>query len=407
MKVHVKSYGCSANIAEGEIIEGQLETAEEKNADATIFNICTVKGDAKILREIRKYRKQNPDKKIIITGCISPSIIEPLKKIKAQLISTHHIDKIKEHIKQKEDKLTKAKPVKLLLPRKRKNKTIAIIPICTGCLDACSYCSTRLIKGTLHSYPEEAIIKEAENSKGCKEIWLTGQDTGCYGFDTGTNLVELLKKIVKILGDFKVRIGMGNPRHTTKYLKELIQTMKHPKIFKFIHIPVQSGNNKVLKAMRRGHTVETFKEIVQKIRKEIPDMTISTDIIVGHPTETKEQFEDTLKLVQEIKPDIINIARYAPRPGTTAYEMTGQVHGNIRKQRSRQLTALQRKISLEKNKKWIGWKGEAIVDEKVKDGVSARNYAYKPIVIRKKIPIGKKTNVEITEAHTTYLVGRC
>jgi len=118
---------------------------------------------------------------------------------------------------------------------------------------------------------------------------------------------------------------------------------------------VQSGNNEVLKAMKRGHTVETFEEIVKTFRKEIPEITISTDIIVGHPTETEEQFEDTLKLMQEIKPDIINISRFVARPGTTAAEMP-QVHGNIRKARSRRLTELQRKISLEQNKKWLDGK---------------------------------------------------
>jgi len=410
MRVHVKSYGCSANIAEGEIIKGQFETADETNSDWIIYNICTVKGDAKILREIRKFKKLQPNKKLAITGCITPSIVEPLKKIDKDilLINTHHIDKIKELIEQKQNALTFAKPVKLLLPRKRTNPAIGIVPISSGCLDACAYCSTRLVKGTLFSYPEEKILEETKKciQDGCKEIWITAQDTFCYGFDTGKNLAELLQKIAEVPGDFMIRVGMGNPRHAAKYLPEFIKAMKHPKIFKFLHIPVQSGNNEVLKAMKRGHTVETFEEIVKTFKKEIPEITISTDIIVGHPTETEKQFEDTLKLMQKIKPDIINISRFAPRPGTTAAEMP-QVHGNIRKARSRQLTELQRKISLEQNKKWLGWKGKIIIDEKVKDGMSGRNHAYKPIVIRKEMPAGTKTTVEITEAHTTYLIGKC
>lgn len=410
MKVHVKSYGCSANIAEGEIIKGQFEEADEKNADWIIYNICTVKGDAKILREIRKFRKQHPDKKLAITGCIAPSIIEPLKKIDSDilLINTHHIDKIKELIEEKQNALTYAKTVKLGYKRKRSNPAIGIVPIASGCLDACAFCSTHLVKGPLYSYPEEKILEEVKKciQDGCKEIWITAQDTCCYGFDTGTNLAELLQKIVKIEGEFFVRVGMGNPRHVTKYLNELVSAMKHPKIFKFLHIPLQSGNNEVLKAMRRGHTAETFTDIIKAVRKEIPEITISTDIIVGYPTETEEQFEDTLKIMQEIKPDIINISRFAPRPGTPAAEMP-QVHGNIRKQRSRKLTELQRKISLEKNKQWLNWEGEIIIDEKVKDGMSGRNYAYKPVVIRKEIPLGTKVKAKITETHSTYLVGRC
>ncbi|MCX6708774.1 MAG: tRNA (N(6)-L-threonylcarbamoyladenosine(37)-C(2))-methylthiotransferase [Candidatus Woesearchaeota archaeon] len=407
MKVHVKSYGCSANIAEGEIIKGQFEEADEKNADWIIYNICTVKGDAKILREIRKFRKQNPNKKLAITGCIAPSIIEPLKKIDSDilLINTHHIDKIKELIQEKQNALTYAKTIKLGYQRKRNNPVIGIVPIANGCLDACAFCSTHLVKGPLYSYPPDKILEEVKKcvQDGCKEIWITAQDTCCYGFDTGTNLAELLQKIVEIQGEFFVRVGMGNPRHSIKYLDELVSVMKHPKIFKFLHIPLQSGNNEVLKAMRRGHTVETFKQIVNEFRKEIPEITISTDIIVGYPTETETQFEDTLKVMQEIKPDIINISRFAPRPGTPAAEMP-QVHGNIRKQRSRKLTELRWKIELEKNKQWLGWEGEIIIDEKVKDGASGRNYAYKLIVIRKDIPLGTKIKVKITEAKTHFLI---
>ena len=413
MKVNVKSYGCSANIAEGEIIKGQFEEADEKNADWIIYNICTVKGDAKILREIRKFRKQNPDKKLAITGCIAPSIIEPLKKIDSDilLINTHHIDKIKELIQEKQNALTYAKTIKLGYQRKRNNPVIGIVPIANGCLDACAFCSTHLVKGPLYSYPPDKILEEVKKcvQDGCKEIWITAQDTCCYGFDTGTNLAELLQKIVEIQGEFFVRVGMGNPRHSIKYLDELVSVMKHPKIFKFLHIPLQSGNNEVLKAMRRGHTVETFKQIVNAFRKEIPEITISTDIIAGYPTETEAQFEDTLKAMQEIKPDIINISRFAPRPGTPAAEMP-QVHGNIRKQRSRKLTELRWKIELEKNRQWLNWEGEIIIDEKVKDGMGGRNYAYKLIIIRKDLPLGTKINVEITEAHATYLLaqeGKC
>ena len=410
MKVHVKSYGCSANMAEGEQIKGQFaELVEEKDADLVVLNICTVKGDKTALDAIKEVKKNYPDKKIAIAGCITPSIVAPIKMIdpEAVLVNTHHIENISMLVNTKTDALTHAKPIKLLQPRVRTNPVVGIVPISSGCLDACAFCSTRLVKGVLFSFPPEVIAKEVEKcvADGCKEIWITGQDTCCYGFDRGTNLAKLLKMIVEIPGDFKVRVGMGNPRHVPKYLSELVEVMKNQKIFKFLHIPVQAGNNDVLKAMRRGHTVETFVDIVNAFRKEIPDITISTDIIVGYPTETEKQFEDTLKFVEQMKLDIINIARFAPRPGTTAATMQGQVHGNIRKERSRKLTELQKSVALERNKQWLGWQGEAIVDEKVKDGVSARNHAYKTIVIRKDLPLGTVLKVRITEAHNFFLVG--
>lgn len=407
MKVHVKSYGCSANMAEGEQIKGQFELAEEKDADLVVLNICTVKGDKNALDEIKAVKKQHPDKKIAIAGCITPSIVQPIKLIdpNAILVNTHHIDSISTLVSTKTDALTYAKPIKLLTPRVRSNPVVGIVPISSGCLDACAFCSTRLVKGVLFSFPPEVIVKEVEKcvADGCKEIWITGQDTCCYGFDRGTNLAKLLRQVVEVPGDFKVRVGMGNPRHVPKYLTELVEIMKHPKIFKFLHIPVQAGNNEVLKAMRRGHTVQTFVDIVNAVRKEIPEMTISTDIIVGYPTETEGQFKDTLKLVEQIKPDTINIARFSPRPGTAAATMEGQVHGNVMKERSRQLTDVYRKVSLERNQKWLGWEGDVIVDEKVKDGVSARNYAYKTIVIRKDIPLGTVLKAKITEASTHFL----
>src|SRR5574341_2324926 len=409
MKVHVKSYGCSANMAEGEQIKGQFELAEEKDADLVVLNICTVKGDKNALDEIKAVRKQYPEKKIAIAGCITPSIVQPIKLIdpNAILVNTHHIENISTLVNTKTDALTHAKPIKLLQPRVRSNPVVGIVPISSGCLDACAFCSTRLVKGVLFSFPPEVIVKEVEKcvADGCKEIWITGQDTCCYGFDRGTNLAKLLQQVVAVKGDFKVRVGMGNPRHVPKYLQELVEVMKNPKIFKFLHIPVQAGNNSVLKAMRRGHTVETFVDIVNSMRKKIPEITISTDIIVGYPTETEEQFQDTLKLVEQMKLDVINIARFAPRPGTTAAAMQGQVHGNLTKERSRRLTELHKRISLERNKQWLSWEGAVIVDEKAKDGVSARNYAYKTIIIRKDIPLGTILKVKITEAGNHFLVG--
>ncbi len=409
MKVHVKSYGCSANMAEGEQIKGQYaELSEEKDADLVVINICTVKGDKNALDEIKAVKKQYPNKRIAIAGCITPSIVQPIKLIdpNAVLVNTHHIDNISTLVNTRTDALTHARPIKLLQPRVRTNPVVGIVPISSGCLDACAFCSTRLVKGVLFSFPPEIIVKEVEKCvrDGCKEIWITGQDTCCYGFDRGTNLAKLLQEVVKIPGDFKVRVGMGNPRHVPKYLQEFVEIMKHPKIFKFVHLPVQAGSNSVLKHMRRGHTVETFTDIVQALRKEIPEIMISTDIIVGHPGETEQDFEQTLKLVEDYKIDNVNIARFAPRPGTAAATMP-QIHGNISKERSRKLTEVYRKVTLEQNKKWIGWTGEIIVDEKVKDGMSAKNYAYKTIIIRKDVPLGTVMTVKIVEAHTYFLVG--
>lgn len=411
LKVCVKSFGCSANHAEAEIIKGQYKehTESEQEADLIVLNICTVKGDKGALDEIKQVRKNNPGKKIAVAGCITPSIVEPIKKIApdATLINTHHIDEFKELATAKQDSLNYAQPIKILKPRVRMNPVVGIVPISSGCMDACSFCSTRLVKGRLFSFPPEQIVDEVKNcvTDGCKEIWITGQDTCCYGFDRKTNLAKLLSEIVKIEGDFLVRVGMGNPRHLPKYLEEFVEIMKHPKIFKFVHLPVQAGSDNTLKHMRRGHDVKTFVDIVNKLREAVPEITISTDIIVGHPGETHEDFEKTLKLVEYLQINNINIARFQPRPGTHAATMEGQVHGNESKERSRKLTEVYKKVSHNQNNKWLNWEGEVIIDERAKDGMGARNYAYKQIIVRKEIPLGNKVRVKITKAQPYYLVG--
>ncbi len=412
-KIFVKTFGCSANIAEGEIIKGQFSeqiSENEKDADTIILNICTVKGDKKTTDAIKKIKKKYPDKKIVITGCIIPEIVKSIKKIKpdAIFVDTHNILKIKEHISEKTDAIKYSRTLKILQPRIRENPAIGIVPISTGCLDMCAYCSTRLIKGALFSFPPEDIEKEVKKcvSDGCREIWITGQDTCCYGFDRKTNLAELLNRLVQIPGNFRIRVGMGNPRHLSKYIDKFIKVMKHDKLFKFLHLPLQAGNDNVLKAMNRGHNVQEFRELITKIKKEIPDITLSTDLIVGYPGETEEQFNDTLEIVKEIQFDVVNISRYAERPGTASAKLKGQVHGNIRKARSRKLTQLQKEIAKKKNEKWIGWEGDAIIDTKVKGGVSGRNYAYKSIFIPEDLKMGSIVKVKATKAHARFLTGR-
>ncbi|RMD57397.1 tRNA (N(6)-L-threonylcarbamoyladenosine(37)-C(2))-methylthiotransferase [Candidatus Woesearchaeota archaeon] len=412
MRVYVKSFGCSANFAEGEIIKGKFSEKgsivdNADNADTILLNICTVKGDKTALEQVRKLRAKYPQKKLAIAGCITPSIAESIKKIDnaTTLVNTHNILNIVDLVNTNTDALSKGKPIKLMQPRIRTTRSVGIIPISSGCLDACAFCSTRIVKGTLFSYPAETIEREVKAcvEDGCKEIWITGQDTCCYGFDRKTNLAQLLKRLVEIPGNFKIRVGMGNPRHLPKYLEEFIEIMKHPKMFKFAHIPVQAGNDQVLKAMRRGHNVAQFKNIAKKLRCEIPEITLSTDIIVGYPTETEEQFQDTLSLCKQVQFDIINISRFSPRPGTLAASMEGQVHGNIKKKRSRELTALQMKIQKERNQKWIGWKGEIIVSKKVKGGVSGRNYAYKSVFIPSQLEPGDIVKAKITDAKEKFL----
>jgi MiaB/RimO family radical SAM methylthiotransferase len=201
---------------------------------------------------------------------------------------------------------------------------------------------------------------------------------------------------------------MMDPNNIILILDDLTEILKSNKIFKFLHIPVQSGNDEILKKMKRLYTIDEFKKIIKKLRKEIPEITISTDIICGFPSETKEQFNDSLKLIEEIKPDVLNISRFWLRPGTKAANMENQIHGNLTKQRSQLLTKEFNKISFEKNKKWIGWKGPILIDEKGKDNsFVGRNYCYKPVVVKSnKDLLGKKINIKVNEVTNHTLRGK-
>lgn len=410
--VEVKSFGCSANIGDGEIMKGLLKESDfelkEEKPDVIIVNICTVKGDTHALREIRLAKDKNPGRKIIVAGCITRSLAVHIEKEfpEASLISTHNIQNIAHTVNkaisgEKIGLTNISNEIKAGLPKARKNPVIGIIQISNGCDSSCTFCSVKLVKGKLFSYPIESILNDIKKciKEGCKEIWLTSQDNGCYGLDIGANLVELLKSAVEIEGDFTVRVGMANPKHVVKFYKELIEIYRHPKILKFLHIPVQNGSNEILSLMKREHTVEDYKSIVQRFREEIPEITISTDIICGFPGETKELFEDTLRLLKETKPDVCNISRFSPRYGTPASIMKNQVSSNEKKERSKLLTDVCREIALEQNKKWIGWRGIVLIDEAGKNNTwIGRNYSYKPIIVKGECKLGDYVHVRISDA---------
>jgi len=313
MKVFIKTYGCQANINDSEIIAGRVLglgdklVSNENRADLIIVNTCTVKNktQSKILHYIRKHYDL---KKIIVTGCLAKTF--DFKKEFPDVI-------VKDLVLEK-----------LGCGVIRRDKDIAIIQISQGCLNKCTYCATRLAKGNLVSYSVDKIKKEFERAviDGCRRVYLTSQDNGCYGKDIGTNLPELLRELVKVEGDYRIRVGMMHPGHVVKFVDDLIEVYQSPKIQKFIHISVQSGSDSVLKKMRRGHSVADFKKIVSKFRvafprSEFPDSTIATDIIVGYPSESESDFEKTVELVEEVKPEVLNVSGFSSRAGTVAAKL--------------------------------------------------------------------------------------
>jgi len=419
LSVYITTFGCSANQADSEIMAGLLAKAGyelvngAEEAGLVIVNSCIVKGktETHVFREIARLKKLK--KKIIVAGCMPQTKVFANKLRDVSVLGVFETHRIAEAVKatlagRKISWLSTKKTEKLCFPRLRKNPVIAVVVISSGCVGHCTYCLVKLAKGELFSYPEKSIIHEIKTAlkEGCREIWLTSQDCTAYGLDINSNFVNLLKKILDLVGDFFIRIGMSNPDNILKNLDGLIKLYKNPKVFKFLHMPVQSGNDDILKAMNRKYTVSDFKKIITKFRKEIPEVTISTDLICGFPTETDRQFADSLNLIRWLKPDVLNLNLFWPRPETVAAKMP-QLMPGIGRKRTRIVTKEFEKIALDKNKSWIGWKGSALVDENGKSGgLVARNFAYKPIVIQGKAKLGSFVKLKITDSTKNYLIGK-
>ncbi|MFH1823212.1 MAG: tRNA (N(6)-L-threonylcarbamoyladenosine(37)-C(2))-methylthiotransferase [archaeon] len=422
MNVFIQTYGCSNNQAESEIMGGLLARAgfkvvnELKNANLVIINSCVVKYPTvnKVIAKIKEVVELK--KYLIIAGCLPEINLPIIKEIapNASIVSTHNLKEIVRVTRnlldgKKLELIGKTKESKLCLPRERKNKIIGIIPISSGCQGNCAYCATRIAKGNLFSFPIRLILKEIDNScaTGCKEIWITSQDNASYGLDyKKRDLPELLKRVLKLNHRVKIRIGMMNPTNVKLILKELIKIYEKKEIFKFLHIPIQAGSDKVLKLMRRPGNTKEFLEVIQEFRKQIPEITISTDIIVGFPGETNKDFQETINLMKKIKPDVLNISKYWAMPDTDAAKMK-QVPLEISKKRAIELMKLHAKIALENNQKIIGKTYNILIDEKgFKNTWLGRNNNYKLIVVRSKNNLfGKEIKVRITEAKSHYLIG--
>ena len=207
-------------------------------------------------------------------------------------------------------------------------------------------------------------------------------------------------------GDYRVRIGMMNPCRIPPVLDGLLEVFEDPRVYRFLHIPLQSGSDDILKAMGRGYTAGEYIELVKKIRSVYPDMSISTDMITGFPGETEEDHRMSAEILKKLRADTVNITRFSPRPGTKAAEME-QVNGRIAKERSAELTEIKNKICLENNRKTVGKTFRILVTEKGKDGsVIARTDSYRPVGIAEGLPLGTFAEAEITGCKPTHLIGK-
>ncbi len=423
-QVFIKNFGCSSNVADGEVLAGCLVESgfqiaiSEPEADVIIYNTCAVKGPTENrIIDVLKHAPKN--KKIVVSGCLPKISFERLVKethfdgVVGPALGREIVDVVKRVLAG--EKVTNLSTVKerpqLKLPTQKSNPVVSIVPVNYGCLGSCTYCCVVLARGHLRSSSIKEVVERVRSDYaiGAREFWITSQDTASYGRDLCTDLADLLVALVKVEGDFHVRVGMMTPNMVTEMQSRLITAFDNPKIFKFLHLPVQSGDDTVLQFMRRFYTAEEFKRTVNTFRNEFPKLTLATDVIVGFPGETEEAFLNTLKLLEEVKPDIVNVSKFFARPKTIAARMKDDlVDKEETKRRSTATAELAKRISAERNLRWVGWIGEILIDEKGKLEGSwvGRNFAYKPIVIESKdILLGKTIKVKVIEALTTYLKG--
>lgn len=424
-RVFVKSFGCSSNIADGELMAGCLSEAgfevtdSPGEADLLIYNTCAVKTptENRVVETLKKAAV-NKDKRLIVAGCLpltnlkrlksevefhgvlgpgsSGSVVEATRKV----FNDEKIAWLSENVKRK--------PC-LDLPRLPINPVVSIVPVAYGCLGSCSYCCVVFARGHLRSCSIDEVAARVRRDliSGAKEVWLTGQDMACYGRDLGVNLADLLQAVCEIDGEFLIRVGMMTPNLVMDMLPDLINAFQDEHIFKFLHLPVQSGDDGVLKRMNRLYSVDDFKHIVQAFRKIIPSITLATDVICGFPGESRESFKRTLQLIEEVKPDIVNVSKFFPRPRTAAEKMTPKVSPSEVRKRSRQMANLAKRIAFENNSKWMNWRGAILFDERGKrpNTLVGRNFAYKPVAVRSgdETLLGTRVEIQVVKALQTHL----
>lgn len=431
---HIITYGCQMNEHDSEKIAGMLEdqgyhyTGDIKEADIIFFNTCTIREKAELkvfgkVGSLKELKEKNPDLIIAIGGCmmqIKDTAEEMYRKFPFVdlIIGTHNLHRIPILIKKINEQRERVIEVwdeeeGLIpdVPSRRKGDYKAWVSIIQGCNNFCSYCIVPYVRGRERSRPPENIMEEIKKlvREGVKEVTLLGQNVNSYGHDLDQEIdfSQLLEKIDQIQGLARIRYMTSHPRD---FSRKLITTIKNSdKVCEHFHLPIQSGSDPILEKMNRGYTVDEYKNLVTEIRENIPRASITTDIIVGFPGETEEDFQNTLQLVKDIQFDMAFTFSYSPREGTPASDMEKQVPEKVKDERLQELMKLQNKISLEKNKELVGQTVRVLVEGPSKNNpetFSGRTRTRKTVILPHREELtGKIVKARIKEVQSWTLYG--
>ncbi|WP_123622706.1 tRNA (N(6)-L-threonylcarbamoyladenosine(37)-C(2))-methylthiotransferase [Halorubrum sp. CSM-61] len=409
---HIETYGCSSNRGESREIERALRDGGHRpadgpeDADVAILNTCTVveKTERNMLRRAEELAEITAE--LVVTGCMALAQGDMFEEagVDAEIL---HWDEVPSYVLNGECPTVTPDAEPVL------DGVVGILPIARGCMSNCSYCITKFATGRVDSPSVEENVEKARAlvHAGAKEIRVTGQDTGVYGWDNGDRkLPELLDRICDIDGEFRVRLGMANPGGIHGIHEELADVFaRNEELYDFIHAPVQSGSDEVLEEMRRQHRVEKFREIVATFDDRLDHWTLSTDFIVGFPTETEADHERSMDLLAEVRPEKINVTRFSKRPGTDAADMKG-LGGTVKKERSKAMSELKMEVVGEAYESMVGETFEVlVVEEGTGDSVKCRDGAYRQIIVQKAtergVEVGDFLEVEVTGHNTVYAFG--
>lgn len=431
-KAFVRSFGCQLNFSDGEKIKGMLikmgyEMAEsEEKADFVIFNTCAVRENAEDrvfgnLGFLKHYKEQNPDMIIGLCGCMA-ALEHVVKKLESSykfvdiVFSPSALDKLPKLLY---DKLCGSKHAfdtneynmsSEGLYQERDSKFKASVPIMFGCNNFCTYCIVPYVRGRERSRKSENIIQEVEKlvADGYREIMLLGQNVNSYGKDLEEDIdfPELLQRINAIEGDFVIRFMSSHPKDAGKKLIDTIINCE--KVGNHLHLPVQSGSNDILDKMNRRYTVEKYMETIEYARSFIPDFSFTTDIIVGFPNESAEDFEKTIELIKRVKYDNIYSFIYSKRSGTKAAEIDDKISDEEKGERMTRLLAVQREISTESYKRFIGRTMKVLVDGRSKKTGFLTGKSDEFVIVEfegDESLIGSFVNVKITNSKNWAVTG--
>ena len=435
-KFYLKTMGCQMNDHDSEVIKGLLisagysQTDELEQADLILYNTCCVREnpERKVYGHIASYKRlkeAKPNLIIGICGCMTQqkgelqSILKQLPHVDL-IFGTHNIHRLPELLSRAEGgekvvevwdeaQYEEGQDFRDGLPVERSHRVKAFVIIIYGCTNFCTYCIVPYVRGKEHSRLPEKIREDVLQlvSEGYKEVTLLGQNVNAYGKDlqTQTSFSSLLADLNTIPGLDRIRFTTSHPRDMGPDLIAALADLD--KVCEHLHLPVQAGSSRLLQRMNRGYTREYYLDLVQQVRKAVPGISLTTDLIVGFPGETEEDFQETLSLVEEVRFDSAFTFIYSPREGTPAARFPDQVPEEVKKERIYRLIDLQNRISGEKMQKLVGTKQELLVEGTSEQGLVGRTRTNRQVFFAgPEELIGELVTVEITEASTWTLLGK-